>query len=83
MVELARWRVGQESMSLDGELIAAQVVSQPIPLDSAIHYMVYAKRKRTPLTILDPIRVTCPFTLSLRGLDITRVFPGSMGASKA
>ena len=37
----------------------------------------------TPLTILDPTRVICPFTHSLLGLLITRVDPGSIGANKA
>lgn len=37
----------------------------------------------TPFTICVPTRVTCPFMLSLRGLLITRVLPGSMGARRA
>lgn len=37
---------------------------------------------RTPLTILVPILVTNPFTLSDRTEETTRVDPGSFGASK-
>jgi len=37
----------------------------------------------TPFTILVPTLVRCPFKLSLRGLLITNVLPGSIGASNA
>lgn len=40
-------------------------------------------RKRTPLTMRLPTRVMVPLTLSLRGVLMTRVLPGSMGASRA
>lgn len=38
---------------------------------------------RTPLTILVPTRVTCPLTISFRGVLTTSVLPGSTGASSA
>lgn len=37
----------------------------------------------TPFTILVPTRVTCPLTISLRGVLTTSVLPGSTGASSA
>jgi hypothetical protein len=39
--------------------------------------------KHTPLTILVPTLVICPLILSLLGLEITSVLPGSIGASNA
>lgn len=44
---------------------------------------VLRRRWSVPLTTLVPTRVICPFTLSLLGLLITSVDPGSIGASKA
>jgi len=40
-------------------------------------------KQRTPLTIRVPTLVIVPFKLSDRGEDITRVEPGSTGASNA
>jgi len=39
--------------------------------------------QHTPLTILVPTLVICPLILSLLGLEITSVLPGSIGASSA
>jgi hypothetical protein len=41
------------------------------------------KDKHTPFTILVPTLVICPLILSLLGLEITNVLPGSIGASSA
>ena len=41
------------------------------------------RKRHTPFTILVPTLVICPFILSLRGLEITSVLPGSIGASSA
>lgn len=41
------------------------------------------ENRRTPFTILVPTRVTCPLTISFRGVLTTSVLPGSTGASSA
>lgn len=73
---------GREGDGLGGE--RAELEVEGLFAVSAFYIIGFNMRvSRTPLTMRVPTRVIVPLTRSLRGVLMTSVLPGSMGASRA